>query len=74
VAFRLVQSYGKTYRVQGESTTGLTNLRRGPSVFIGAFNNSWTLRLTLPLRFPFANDKEMTQLWIEDRANTGKRE
>ena len=41
----------KTYRVLGESTTSLTDLRAGPSVFIGAFDNSWTLRLTSPLRF-----------------------
>ena len=70
----LLRTYGKTYRVQGEATTSLTDLRRGPSVFIGAFDNGWTLRLTSPLRFHFANDKEMTQFWIEDRANPGKRE
>jgi hypothetical protein len=69
----LLRTYGKTYRVQGEATTSLTDLRRGPSVFIGAFDNGWTLRLTSPLRFHFANDKEMTQFWIEDRANPGKR-
>jgi hypothetical protein len=70
----LLRTYGKTYRVQGEATTSLTDLRRGPSVFIGAFDNGWTLRLTSPLRFHFANDREMTQFWIEDRANPGKRE
>ena len=70
----ILRTYGKTYRVLGESTTSLTDLRRGPSVFIGAFDNSWTLRLTSPLRFHFANDAAMTQLWIEDRANPGKRE
>ncbi len=70
----LLRTYGKTYRVQGEATTSLTDLRRGPSVFIGAFDNGWTLRLTSPLRFHFANDREMTQFWIEDRANPGKRD
>ena len=70
----MLRTYGKTYRVQGESTTSLTDLRRGPSVLIGAFDNSWTLRLTSPLRFHFANDPGMTQFWIEDRANPGKRE
>jgi hypothetical protein len=68
----LLRTYGKTYRVQGESSTSLTDLRRGPSVFIGAYDNGWTLRLTSPLRFHFANDPEMTQFWIEDRANPGK--
>lgn len=70
----LLRTYGKTYRVQGEASTSLTDLRRGPSVFIGAFDNGWTLRLTSPLRFHFANDPEMTQFWIEDRANPGKRD
>jgi hypothetical protein len=70
----MLRTYGKTYRVLGESTTTLTDLRRGPSVFIGAFTNSWTLRLTAPLRFHFANDPAMTRFWIEDRANPTKRD
>jgi hypothetical protein len=70
----MLRTYGQTYRVLGESTTSLTDLRRGPSVFIGAFDNGWTLRLTSPLRFHFANDPEMTKFWIEDRENPGKRE
>jgi hypothetical protein len=70
----LLQTYGKTYRVQGETATTLTDLRRSPSVFIGAFDNSWTLRLTSALRFHFANDREMTRFWIEDRENSDKRD
>src|SRR5258708_20587743 len=69
----LLRTYGKTYRVLGEASTSLTDLRRGPSVFIGAFDNGWTLRLTSPLRFHFANDKDMAHLWIEDRANPNSR-
>jgi hypothetical protein len=67
----LLRSYGKTYRVQAEANTSLTDLRRGPSVFIGAFDNGWTLRLTSPLRYHFANDAEMTRFWIEDREHPG---
>jgi hypothetical protein len=70
----MLQAYGKTYRVQGETATTLTDLRRSPSVFIGAFDNSWTLRLTSPLRFHFANNDEMTRFWIEDRNNPSKRD
>ena len=70
----LLRSYGKTYRVQGETTTSLTDLRRGPAVFIGAFDNSWTLRMTAPLRYHFANNPEMTSFWIEDREHPEKRE
>jgi hypothetical protein len=65
----LLRAYGKTSRVLAESNTTLTDLRRAPSIFIGAFDNSWTLRLTSPLRFHFANDAAMNKLWIEDRAN-----
>jgi hypothetical protein len=65
----MLRTYGKTYRVQGDSGTTLTDLRRGPSVFIGAFDNGWTLRLTAPLRFHFANNSEMTRLWVADREN-----
>jgi hypothetical protein len=68
----LLRTYGKTYRVQAEASTSLTDLRRGPSVFIGAFDNGWTLRLTSPLRYHFANDADMTRFWIEDREHPGK--
>jgi hypothetical protein len=69
-----LRTYGKNYRVLGESITNLTDLRRSPSVFIGAFDNGWTLRLTSPLRFHFANDATMTKFWIEDRTIPTKRE
>jgi hypothetical protein len=67
----LLRTYGKTSHVLGESNTTLTDLRRAPSIFIGAFDNSWTLRMTAPLRFHFANDSAMNKLWIEDRSNLG---
>jgi hypothetical protein len=70
----MLRSYGKTYRVLGESTTSLTDLRRGPSILIGAFDNGWTLRMTAPLRFHFMNDPSMTHHWIEDRNNPGQRQ
>jgi len=70
----LLRTYGKNYRVLGESSTTLTDLRRGPSVFIGAFDNGWTLRLTAPLKYHFANDSAMSRFWIEDRSNPAKRD
>ena len=69
-----LRGYGKDYRVLGESTTTLTDLRRSPSVFIGAFDNGWTLRLTAPLRFHFVNEPSMAKLWIGDREHPEKRE
>jgi hypothetical protein len=70
----MLRTYGKNYRVLGESTADLTELRRSPSVFIGAFDNRWTLRLTAPLRFHFVNDPSMAKLWIEDRDHPEKRD
>jgi hypothetical protein len=47
------------------------DLRAGPSVIVGAFDNAWTLRLLRPLRFHFANDPMMTKFSIVD-SQTGK--
>jgi len=68
----VLQSNGKTYKLKSESSTTLTDLRQGPTLLIGAYDNSWTLRETANLRFHFANNPEMTRFWIEDRANPTK--
>jgi hypothetical protein len=70
----MIRSHGLAYRVQGQGQTTFTDLGRGPTVLIGAFDNSWTLRLTNGLRFHFANDPGMTRLWIEDRQAPAKRD
>lgn len=70
----MLQSHGRTFRVQGESVTSFSDLRQAPSVFIGAFDNGWTLRFTAPLRYHFANNPEMSQFWVEDRQRPGSRE
>jgi hypothetical protein len=54
------------YNLIGENAATLTDLRNGPAIFIGAFDNAWTLRLTRSLRFRFGNDAGMTHFWIED--------
>jgi hypothetical protein len=54
------------YNLIGENAATLTDLRNGPAIFIGAFDNAWTLRLTRGLRFRFGNDAGMTHFWIED--------
>jgi len=70
----MLQVHGKEYHIKGEAMTTLTDLRQGPTVFIGAFDNGWTLRLTAPLRYHFGNNADMTQFWVEDREAPGKRE
>lgn len=62
----LLQSHGMHYSLRGEGVTSLADLRSGPAVFIGAFDNAWTLRLTNPLRYHFSNNPEMTEVRIVD--------
>jgi len=56
----------QSYILMGEDATTLTDLRRGPAIFLGAFDNAWTLRVTRGLRFRFGDDDAMTHFWIED--------
>ena len=62
----ILQSSGRKYTVRGEGATSLEDLRNGPTVFIGAFDNAWTLRLTNSLRYHFANNSDMSQHEIVD--------
>lgn len=62
----VLQSSAKQYRLKGEGATNLEDLRNGPTVFIGAFDNAWTLRLTNTLRYHFSNNPEMTKMSIVD--------
>jgi hypothetical protein len=68
----VMQTAGKRYTLRGEGETTLMDLRGGPSVIVGAFDNAWTLRLLQPLRFHFANDAAMTRFSIVDAKQPGK--
>jgi hypothetical protein len=69
----MVQSHGHPIRILGHDSTTFTDMWHGPVVLIGAFDNSWTLRVTNPLRFHFANTPDMEKLWIEDREHPKQR-
>ena len=66
----ILQSNGKKYSLRGEGATNLMDLRNGPTVFVGAFDNAWTLRLTKGLRYHFANNADMSQFRIVDSSGT----
>jgi hypothetical protein len=68
----VLQAHGTKYSLKGEASTTLSDLRNGPTVFVGAFDNAWTLRLTKPLRFHFANNTDMTRFWIADSSNPSR--
>lgn len=55
----LLHSHGKESRVQLARTTTFENLRSGPAVLIGAFDNPWTLRLTSQMRFHFSGTDKL---------------
>ena len=62
-----LQAKGKAFHVRGESSTTFEDLRDGPVVLIGAFNNDWSMRLMGPRRFSF--EREGDTFWIKDVRN-----
>jgi hypothetical protein len=64
-------SQGKQYRVRQTGDTALDDLRDGPAVLIGAFNNAWTMRLLSQARFSFAAEGDTH--YIRDRDNPASR-
>jgi hypothetical protein len=68
----LLEMRHQRYNLMGEESATLTDLRQGPAIFLGAFDNAWTLRLTRGLRFRFGNNSQMTQFWIEDTQSPTK--
>ena len=66
----VLQSGGKKYTFHAADTTTLSDIRNGPTIFVGAFDNAWTMRLTKPLHFRFGNDPGFTQEWIYDSTSS----
>lgn len=62
----LFRAYGKEYAMKSTEDTTLADLRNGPTIFIGAFDNVWTMRFTKPLRFHFGNNATFDKEWIVD--------
>jgi len=64
------------YRTQGSASTTLEDLRAGPVILIGGFNNVWTMRLTSALRYRFVpkgaylngieDSEDASKLWLFD--------
>jgi hypothetical protein len=69
----LLEMRHRHYNLLGEDTATLTDLRQGPTVFLGAFDNTWTLRMTRDLRYRFGNDPDMSHFWIEDTQSHNQR-
>ena len=65
-------SRGAHYRIRRTGATAFEDLRDGPVVLIGGFNNAWTLRLGDQSRFTFA--REDNRSYIRDRQNPSNRQ
>jgi hypothetical protein len=67
----LMQSRGKTWNVLAEDQATFTDVRQGPVILIGAFNQSWALRLANSMRFTFHHETGLS--WIQDQQNPSSR-
>jgi hypothetical protein len=69
----VLEAKGKTVLIRRESASSFSDLREGPVVLIGAFNNEWSLRLTHPLRYSLALDGDKHLIYIKDVRNPSSR-
>src|SRR5215469_626020 len=68
---RFLGSRNQHTHVRLAASLKLEDLRDGPAVLIGAFNNRWTMRLARQMRFSFVNDGGVN--FIQDRQKTSAR-
>ena len=64
---------GKTFHVRSHATTKFVDLRDGPVVLIGGFDNSWTVRLVDELHLRYHLERDGPVAWVGDRQNPGQR-
>lgn len=57
-----LEAHQKTFRVEPASVATFAQLREGPIILIGAFDNIWTLRVTQKLRFGFESKDGVASL------------
>jgi hypothetical protein len=69
----VLQSHGKRVLIRRESASSFSDLREGPVVLVGAFNNEWSLRLTRQLRYTLALDAENYLIYTKDAKNPSSR-
>ena len=68
----LFGEYGKQFEVRRGPASTLADLRKGPAVLVGAYNNAWTMRLENQLRFTFEHFTDAPGGYIRDRQNPAK--
>jgi hypothetical protein len=63
---------GKTFRLRSHAGIKFVDLRDGPVVMIGGFDNSWTVRLLDEFRMRYHLERDGAVAWIGDRQNPGR--
>jgi hypothetical protein len=63
----VLEKSGKLYRVRGGESTTFSDLREGPAILIGAFDNEWTLRAVGMMRYTFYRDLNKGLEVVRDR-------
>lgn len=70
----LLARKGKKVEIRGGRVSSLADLRGKPCIFIGAFNNEWTMRLTSELRFYFELAPNNDLMVIRDRQDANRKD
>lgn len=70
----VLEAHGKKVVIRRENSSSFSDLREGPVVLIGAFNNEWSLRLTHALRYSLALDPDRHLIYIKDAKNPSSRD
>jgi hypothetical protein len=63
----LFHEHAKPYRIRTDRGTSFADLRASPTVLVGLFNNTWTMRLTSDFPFVPATDAASGTFLIRDR-------
>ena len=69
-----LQPRGSKGVIRVASATTLTDLRQGPAILIGSYNNYWTMHLGENLRYRFRTSNAESLSWIEDKENPSNRD
>jgi hypothetical protein len=69
----ILDSRGKKVIIRREAVSSFSDLREGPVVLIGAFNNEWSLRLSRQMRYTLALDPDQHLIYIRDTKNPNQR-
>jgi hypothetical protein len=71
---QLLTRKGKKVEIRGARVSSLADLRGKACIFVGAFNNEWTMRLTTDLRFYFEQGSSGISMVIRDRRDLNRKD